>query len=48
MDHHRWSSTSNRGELMHDDDGALVRAQGYRVLVYVDGYGGDDMVSALY
>jgi lipoprotein-anchoring transpeptidase ErfK/SrfK len=47
MDRRR-SSMSNRGELMHDGDGELVRAQGYRVLVYIDGYGGDDMVSALY
>jgi len=47
-DHRRYSTTSNQGELMRDRDGELVLANGYRVLVYIDNYGGDELVSALY
>jgi lipoprotein-anchoring transpeptidase ErfK/SrfK len=44
----RYSTMSNRGELARDKDGNLVFARGFRVLVYIDSYGGAELVSALY
>jgi hypothetical protein len=44
----RYSTMSNQGELMRDRDGKLVFNKGYRVLVYIDSYGGQELVSALY
>ncbi len=38
---------SNRGDLMHRRDGSLKMADGYRVLVDIEDYGGSDMVASL-
>lgn len=38
---------SNAGDLMHRRDGSLVMADGYRVLVVIEDYGGDNVVAAL-
>jgi hypothetical protein len=39
---------SNDGVLMHDAAGNLQLADGYRVLVFVENYGGDNVVAALF
>jgi len=44
----RTATMSNRGVLMHDGAGNVEFAQGYRVLVFVEDYGGEDVVAALY
>ncbi len=41
-------TASNRGDFMHDARGHLKMTDGYRVLVLVEDYGGDDVVAALY
>jgi hypothetical protein len=33
---------------LRNDQGELVFADGYRVLVYIDAYGGEELVSALF
>jgi hypothetical protein len=48
MAQRRYSTMSNQGDLMRNDDGELVFDRGYRVLVYIDAYGGQELVSALY
>jgi L,D-transpeptidase-like protein len=35
-------TTNNKGELARDKDGNLVMADGYRVLVIIENYGGED------
>ena len=39
---------SNRGAFMHDREGRLKMTDGYRVLVYIENYGGRDMVAAVF
>jgi hypothetical protein len=39
---------SNRGDFMRDRGGALKMAGGYRVLVVVEDYGGEDAIAALF
>ena len=48
MDHRKYSTMSNRGDLMRNEQGDLVVADGYRVLVYIDAYGGEELVSSLF
>ena len=39
---------SNQGKFMHDRAGRLKMANGYRVLIRIENYGGNDMVAALF
>ena len=39
---------SNRGVFMHDRSGNLKMADGYRVLVMIEDYGGENVVAALF
>ena len=38
---------SNTGDFMHRRDGSLKMADGYRVLVVIEDYGGDNVMAAL-
>jgi L,D-transpeptidase catalytic domain len=40
-------STSNKGELMHDRAGKLKMADGYRVLIFIEDFDGQNVVAAL-
>jgi len=44
----RTATMSNRGALMHDAAGNLQMAEGYKVLVFIENYGGEDVVAALF
>ena len=44
----RTATMSNRGVLMHDAAGNLQMAEGYKVLVFIENYGGEDVVVALF
>jgi lipoprotein-anchoring transpeptidase ErfK/SrfK len=44
----RTATMSNDGVLMHDAQGNLKMADGYKVLVFVENYGGENVVAALY
>ncbi len=44
----RTASMSNDGLLMHDAQGNLKFAEGYKVLVFIENYGGNDVVAALF
>ncbi|MEJ0025288.1 MAG: L,D-transpeptidase [Rhizomicrobium sp.] len=44
----RTATMSNDGLMMHDADGNLKMAEGYKVLVFVENYGGENIVAALY
>ena len=39
---------SNRGTFMHDAAGHLKMTDGYRVLVDIEDYGGDNIVASLF
>ena len=39
---------SNDGLLMHDAEGKLQLAEGYKVLVFIENYGGDNVVAAVF
>ena len=39
---------SNKGALMYGRDGSLRMTDGYRVLIFIEDYGGKDMVAALF
>jgi hypothetical protein len=39
---------SNQGRLMHDADGRVRTAQGYKVLVFIENYGGKNVVATLF
>jgi len=41
-------TTSNDGMMARDANGRLEYAQGYKVLVFVENYGGENVVAALY
>lgn len=42
------ASMSNDGLLMHDADGRLKFAEGYKVLVFIENYGGQNVVAAVF
>ena len=44
----RTASMSNDGLLMHDERGHLQLAEGYKVLVFIENNGGNNIVAALY
>ena len=44
----RTSTMSNDGILWHDRQGQLKMSQGYRVLVFIENYGGENVVATLY
>ena len=44
----RTASMSNDGVMMHDASGNLQLADGYKVLVFVENYGGENVVAALF
>jgi L,D-transpeptidase catalytic domain len=44
----RTATMHNDGLFMHDASGNLQMAQGYKVLVFVEDYGGDNVVAALF
>lgn len=44
----RTATMDNNGLLLHDKNGKIVFNDGYKVLVFVENYGGNDMVAALF
>jgi lipoprotein-anchoring transpeptidase ErfK/SrfK len=44
----RTATMSNDGLLMHDAQGRVQLAEGYKVLVFIENYGGDNVVAALF
>ena len=44
----RTASMSNDGLLMHDAQGHVKFAEGYKVLVFIENYGGDNVVAAVF
>jgi lipoprotein-anchoring transpeptidase ErfK/SrfK len=44
----RTATMSNDGMLMHDAAGNLKMAEGYKVLVFIENYGGENVVAALF
>lgn len=44
----RTGTMSNQGILMHDASGNLKMAEGYKVLVFIEDFGGQNVVAALY
>ncbi|MEI9888046.1 MAG: L,D-transpeptidase [Rhizomicrobium sp.] len=44
----RTATMSNQGVMMHDPAGNLKLADGYKVLVFVENYGGENVVAALF
>jgi lipoprotein-anchoring transpeptidase ErfK/SrfK len=42
------ATMANDGLLMHDADGRLEMAQGYKVLVFIENYDGENVVAALF
>ena len=44
----RTGTMSNQGILMHDASGNLKMAEGYKVLVFIEDYGGQNVVAALF
>jgi lipoprotein-anchoring transpeptidase ErfK/SrfK len=44
----RTATMSKEGLLMHDKEGKLSYAEGYKVLVLIENQGGDDLVAALF
>lgn len=44
----RTASMSNDGLLMHDAQGRIQLADGYKVLVFIENYGGDNVVAAVF
>jgi lipoprotein-anchoring transpeptidase ErfK/SrfK len=44
----RTGTMSNEGILLHDPSGKLQLAQGYKVLVFIENYGGENVVAALF
>jgi len=42
------ASITNDGVMMHDTDGRLQLTEGYKVLVFIENYGGGDTVAALF
>jgi hypothetical protein len=44
----RTATMSNQGLLMHDAQGRVQLADGYKVLVFIENYGGDNVVAAVF
>jgi hypothetical protein len=44
----RTATMSNQGVLVHGTDGSLQMAEGYKVLVFIENYGGENVVAALF
>ncbi len=44
----RTATMSNRGLLMHDPLGNVQMAEGYKVLVFIENYGGNNVVAAVF
>jgi len=44
----RTATMSNDGLLMHDARGRVQMAEGYKVLVFIENFGGDNVVAALF
>jgi len=44
----RTGTMSNEGILLHDPSGKLQLAEGYKVLVFIENYGGENVVAALF
>lgn len=44
----RTATIDNNGLLIHDRNGKIVFDDGYKVLVFIENYGGNDMVAALF
>jgi len=44
----RTATMSNNGMLLHDRTGALEMQPGYKVLIFIEDYGGDQVVAALF
>jgi lipoprotein-anchoring transpeptidase ErfK/SrfK len=44
----RTATMSNDGLLMHDAQGRVKFAEGYKVLVFIENYGGDNVVAAVF
>ncbi|HEX2591294.1 MAG TPA: L,D-transpeptidase [Rhizomicrobium sp.] len=44
----RTASMDNSGLLLHDKNGKIVFDNGYKVLVFIENYGGDNVVAALF
>ena len=44
----RTASMSNQGILMHDAQGNVQMAEGYKVLVFIENYGGNNVVAAVF
>jgi hypothetical protein len=42
------ATMANDGVLMHDSKGNLQMAQGYKVLVFIENYDGENVVAALF
>ena len=42
------ATMANDGVLMHDSTGNLQMAKGYKVLVFIENYGGENVVAALF
>jgi hypothetical protein len=42
------ATISNDGLMLHDRDGRLELAKGYKVLVFIENYGGENVVAALF
>jgi len=42
------ATMANDGMLLHDSDGRVQLAQGYKVLVFIENYGGENVVAALF
>jgi hypothetical protein len=44
----RTATMANDGMLLHDTAGGLEMAKGYKVLVFIEDYGGENVVAALF
>jgi lipoprotein-anchoring transpeptidase ErfK/SrfK len=44
----RTATMSNQGVMVHTTDGRLQMAEGYKVLVFIENYGGENVVAALF
>jgi hypothetical protein len=44
----RTATMSNQGVLVHGTDGRLEMTEGYKVLVFIENYGGENVVAALF
>ena len=45
---HRTGTMSNDGIVLHDAKGDVQLSEGYKVLVVIENYGGENLVAAMY